>query len=457
MTATDVIREYLVKLGFQVDTAAYKRMHDLLDGLTKKIGTSTSDMGKKYLKYGAIAASAITAIDTALVAQVGKTIKADMEYQKFALHMYTAPAMAKKVSIAMATMGESIEDMANIPELRENFNKLMLLMDKLKPKNMAEDEKEYRRLRDIAFQFKELSVTGKFFADQMVASLARKLSPELDYVSNKLKSMQEFFIEHRENIVESVSNKLKTMATVTKAVAGTLGVIAAGFLAFKGWGILKNIGGFGKNLWDGIKGNAQLSLNIAKAKAIEAATGVQPVFLTNPEDIKGGAVNNATDTLRNLGSLGTLWGVMKGYIAAGLAYMVTLIGGLSIGWIIAIFVAILAALGLGWLYYKFKTDPNKPKEQGFVSWSKDYILDAPRKAKINAEAGITRNPYMGFNPLKNLFNFNSNVDVTKNANTPQQEPTVNVTTNADLVVNTKDGTAVVRNQRTTIQTVPAMQ
>jgi len=156
----EIIKEYLVSLGFQINNTEFNRMKQTLDNLTKKVEEHTSVMTAEYVKAGGAIVGVLTTITGALVTMIDKMAEADLDYQKFALHMYMNVEAAKKMKIATDALGESIKDIAWMPELRERYAKL--LADQ-KAMHTPEDAKDQlRAIRDLRFEFVRLKVEANY-------------------------------------------------------------------------------------------------------------------------------------------------------------------------------------------------------------------------------------------------------------------------------------------------------
>ena len=121
----ETIKDYLVGLGFEVDQKEFHEAQKAINDLGKIIQSSTSGMAKDFTIAATSITGALLAIAGGVTALVSHIAQADMEYQKFALHMWTSKETAKDLKVALDAMGESIENVAWIPELREQFFELL--------------------------------------------------------------------------------------------------------------------------------------------------------------------------------------------------------------------------------------------------------------------------------------------------------------------------------------------
>lgn len=152
----ETIKDYLVGLGFEVDQKEFHEAQKAIDGLGKLIQSSTAGMAKDFTIAATSITGALMAIAGGVTALVTHIAQADMEYQKFALHMWTSKETAKDLKVALDAMGESMENVAWIPELREQFFELQSEAGKMKtPADAGEQLKQFRALMFEITRFKQ--------------------------------------------------------------------------------------------------------------------------------------------------------------------------------------------------------------------------------------------------------------------------------------------------------------
>lgn len=156
----DVLKSYLVALGFKVDNASYHKMQDTLRGLDNSVKSITAGMARNFGYVGAAAASSFVTVAVATADMMDKVAQADLGYQKFAMRMYMAKDAAKQFKIVTDSMGESVNDIAWMPELNERYRQLM---KEAKGMETPEDaERQLRYIRDIRFEFTRMKVEATY-------------------------------------------------------------------------------------------------------------------------------------------------------------------------------------------------------------------------------------------------------------------------------------------------------
>lgn len=193
MNPADVIKSYLVGLGFNIDAAGFNKFKKALDDIHSKVQEVTVGMAKDYAKAGFAVVSALTSITAGVVGLMEKVAKTDLEYQKFALHMYMSRDAAMQLKIAQDALGESLMDITWNPELNKRFIELIELQDKIK--TPAGFESHMKTIRDVGFEFTKLKVEGVYAVRLIGDSLFKYLEEPIIHTRDGLRSIEQIFLQ----------------------------------------------------------------------------------------------------------------------------------------------------------------------------------------------------------------------------------------------------------------------
>ena len=147
------MEEYLVGIGADIDQNSFRTANMALDQLKNKLAGLKQFTGLLALA-GALAAVGKAAVDT-----IKSVAQADMEYQKLAASMWVTKETAKSLSVAMKMMGVTQEDIAWVPELREQFFRLRAEMQQFATPEDADEQLRY--IREIGYDIQALHVRLK--------------------------------------------------------------------------------------------------------------------------------------------------------------------------------------------------------------------------------------------------------------------------------------------------------
>jgi len=100
MTGADVIKEYLVSLGVQVDTPAYMKLKRALTDIDQTINKSAMGWTRAFGLAGTAIVGTLGAILASTVAMMRKVSDSDIVFQKFGRQMLINESAAKSLKIA---------------------------------------------------------------------------------------------------------------------------------------------------------------------------------------------------------------------------------------------------------------------------------------------------------------------------------------------------------------------
>ena len=262
----ETLRSYLVSIGFSLDDTSYRKTMQSLNGFNKTVENSVGNIAKSYLQAGTAILSTLSAITTATIGLVDKTAQADLGYQKFAMHMYMANGMAKQLKITTDALGESIDDIVWMPELKQRWQSLMA--DSRKMETPANAEGQLHFIRDIHFELTRLKVEATYAVQWITYHLVKALGVPLHDLHDGLKSINDWIVSH--------------MPEWTAKVAGFLRMAIQ--LGDDVWRVFKSFWGMLERVWS--------SLSMGGESVVALGGIVAAVFAGGPFTIALGVLSS---------------------------------------------------------------------------------------------------------------------------------------------------------------------
>jgi len=273
----EVIDSYLVSLGFSTDNASFNKAQRQVKAFGKTVTEQTIAWQKGLLAVAKVTAAATAAISAASLAMVKMSLNvadADLGYKKFALRMYMTEGAARRLKMVTDAMGESMEDIAWIPELHERYVRLMKTVSALEDPRNAETFKQLRGLKEEYTRFK-LEMTSGW--QHLVARVAEKMG---------IKDMKLWLSNLNDTITKNIPKWAREAAEALARLMAVFRDIGDSVRSFIQWleklwdllgigsGILKAI----EKIWDYITGSS-LTADLAPVwrefkKALEAIVGL---------------------------------------------------------------------------------------------------------------------------------------------------------------------------------------
>lgn len=259
--AGNVIEEYLVGIGADIDTGSFNSAMMAIGQLGKAMNAI-----KGAAPIVAVAAAIIGA-GKAAYSTIKDVAAADMEYKKLASQMWITKDSAKSLSTTMKVMGVSQEDIAWIPELREQFFRLRNEMNELATPVDADNQLQW--IREIGYDVQSLQVKLKMLKEWIAYYLIKYLQP---------------YIKEFQQFIQWLNDKLgKNMPEIARKIAKVLSqIVSIGISAVK---VLKAIFG---SIYDFIE---SLPANVRKWAAIFAMVGA--IIMSGPFGLFIAAIGGA--------------------------------------------------------------------------------------------------------------------------------------------------------------------
>src|ERR1017187_5689851 len=113
----NIIKEYLVKLGFTADESAFRRMDRLMSGAETTVTRHASGMARHILEAQSAIVGAFAAISGAIIGVVDKMAMADQSYRLMGEKMLMTTDSARKMDMITKALGADLDQIVWDPEL----------------------------------------------------------------------------------------------------------------------------------------------------------------------------------------------------------------------------------------------------------------------------------------------------------------------------------------------------
>lgn len=256
MTGADVIKEYLVSVGVQVDTPAYMKLKRALGDIDSTINKSAMGWTRAFGLAGTAIVGTIGSIILGTVNMMRKVSDSDIVFQKFARQMLINESAAKSLKIATDAMGQSLEDIAWNPELRSRF--FSLVSDQRAMSTPGEAKGMRKELRDITHEWTRMQVIAKYAMEWITYHLGKILGKDFKSLRDIFKSVNDWLIKKMPEWTQKIAYFLAGVINIARSV-----II-----------VLKGVYSVLQSLWQSLP-------ELGKAFAIFAGI-VGAFFLSNP-------------------------------------------------------------------------------------------------------------------------------------------------------------------------------
>lgn len=256
MPAAEVIKDYLVRLGFETQAPvqvqkALREIEASLDKLAKNKSTVI------WAKGMAVYAGAIATVIASTAGLLKKVAQTDMQYEKLALRMHMTKESAKQLTIAQKALGASIEEIAWNPEIRQQYHELRKQIASSSPPS-KEFGAQMQMIRSIIFEVTKMKTLMISATEWISYHLAKMFK-------NDLKKLKKWFKTSNEWLRKNLPIWTKWIANFIGGVA----ILAKGFVTI------------GKGVFDVLKSIFNI-LPDGAAAFIALGTAIAIAFMKNP-------------------------------------------------------------------------------------------------------------------------------------------------------------------------------
>jgi hypothetical protein len=250
----ETIRDYLISLGFRVDTNSLQQANNAMNTMESLVRRFASTSVTRF----AVAGTAVVAFVAAVIVSIKKLTsdlaQNDLEMEKWSRAMFTTKDNAYALNDSIKAMGVSMQDLYLSPELLDNFNKLRQQSFQMMPPE--EFEKQMKFVRSIAFEWQRFTLEVTYALRWVGYYLFKYLEKPLSDMKLSFKGFNDIFIKEMPKWTKTIAQVLswfvrlgssivtvgKTIWNIFKEIPKSL-LIAGG--AVKGFFMLLKTGPIG--------------------------------------------------------------------------------------------------------------------------------------------------------------------------------------------------------------------
>jgi soluble lytic murein transglycosylase-like protein len=178
-------------------------------------------MLRKVAEFEVAAISGFAAVGAAVVHMADKAASADLNYQLLALHMFTSVPVARELSLALNTLGATLEDTMYNKELSQAFDRLIKLQEAVQLP--ADFEDNMKKIRELHREFATLGMfIEKYFLPMLTNSLVRIFGGDMDTLLAKVKGWTDYLIKHMPEIADTFADYLAPILDTMKEMFAAL-------------------------------------------------------------------------------------------------------------------------------------------------------------------------------------------------------------------------------------------
>ena len=229
----EVMKEYLVSLGFSVDTSSLNSARAAMGSAEDAVAQFSNSSVSNFARAGVAVVAFVTIANIAIARFMGNLAQASLENEIFARRMWMDAAAARAYNDSLQALGVSLQELYLSPELMRKYLELNNLA-----KGMAvpDYDKQMRSVRDITFEFQKLKLSATMTLQWVGFYLTKYLEKPMADIKGGLSSVNELIQKNMPKWSEKAAMVVSWFARMGLAawkIRHGLAAILTAFAAFK--------------------------------------------------------------------------------------------------------------------------------------------------------------------------------------------------------------------------------
>lgn len=224
MALDETLKEYLVKIGWDVDELGFDAANKKINDFRSAIINSGSGMAASFTKAGLAIFDTIYTVVDSMWDLASATAVADLKVETFARRMWTTEQNARSLTTALDVLGMSYDELFfATPEQYNRFLQLNTLGKQLEAP--AELDETLQKIRDIQFEISKTKMIFQYATRWVMYYLGEYLGTDIDTVKEKLKSFNDLAMKYLPVVTQKIAYLFNVFYRLGKTVVEVLAAI----------------------------------------------------------------------------------------------------------------------------------------------------------------------------------------------------------------------------------------
>lgn len=223
----NVIKEYLVSLGFQTDNTSYNQSQKALDDMGKSVKGFAENATKQFAVAGAAYTSFLVAANVGVAKFISGLAKADLENEKFARRMWMNKENATAYKNSLDALGASLEDLYLSPEVLQRYNQLRKQAGSMAAPDEYNDQ--MKEIRAVIFEFQRLKLEATYSMQWIGYYLFKYLEGPIGNVKKAMQDLNDKLVKGMPQWTEKVARVLSWVVRLGSAAVWGLNEVKKAF------------------------------------------------------------------------------------------------------------------------------------------------------------------------------------------------------------------------------------
>lgn len=209
------LKEYLVKLGWDVDELGLSKLQNGLSKVEKSADSIGNKFVKNFAKAGTAVGGFLLTITTGTAKFMSNVASADLATERWARRMWTTEENARSLTTALDAMGASYEDIFYMtPEEYKNMLQLKNFASSLKAP--TELENTLKQIRDINQEINKTKVILSMATRWIAYYLGQYLGKDFKNAQDAMKEFNDYLVEKLPVVTEKIAKYISWIVRLAK-------------------------------------------------------------------------------------------------------------------------------------------------------------------------------------------------------------------------------------------------
>lgn len=218
------MKEYLVKIGWDVDEQGFRKSIGIVNSLVRRLSGTALGIASTAVKASGLVASALVTVNESLVSIVETTADLDLQTERLARQYWTTEQNARSFSTALEVLGKNTSDLMYMTaEEYRQFVELNQLGRTLEaPKGLDEYLKQVRGLN---FEINRLKLIFQYGTRWVTYWISLFTGNDVESFTNKLRNLGDYIIKNIQPITQKIAKFFEAFYRLGKAGIRILSVL----------------------------------------------------------------------------------------------------------------------------------------------------------------------------------------------------------------------------------------
>lgn len=218
------MKEYLVKIGWDVDEQGFRKSIGIVNSLVGRLSGSALGVAASVVKGTGLVATALITVNKTLGNIIETTADLDIQTERLAREYWTTEQNARSFSTALEVLGHDMNDMLYMTrEEYEQFIELNRLGRTLEAPRELDDY--LKKVRGLNFEISRLRMIFKYGTRWVTYWISQFTGQDVETFTQKLRNLGDYIIKNIQPITKAIAKFFEVFYRLGKAGIKILSVL----------------------------------------------------------------------------------------------------------------------------------------------------------------------------------------------------------------------------------------